>query len=85
MFFEDLAFLTDETFGKRSPLDSVLKIESLMRACRSNAESMEFCMTTMADLCLNRLLQPAELQPSMMSGKGSQKGTLGEHRLSLNM
>jgi len=72
-----LAFLTDETFGKRSPLDSVLKIEGVMRACRSNAESMQWCMLQMADLCLNRQLAPAELQPTYLFGAKGGKGNFG--------
>jgi hypothetical protein len=75
-----LAFLTDETFGKRSPLDSVLKIEGVMRACRSNAESMQWCMLQMADLCLNRQLVPAEMQPNMpnyLFGVKGGKGNFG--------
>jgi hypothetical protein len=59
-----LAFLTDETFGKRSPLDSVLKIEGVMRACRSNAESMQW-------------MAPAELQPTYLFGAKGGKGNFG--------
>ena len=75
---QNLAFLTDETFGKKSPLDSVLKIEGMMRACRSNSESMQWCMLQMADLCLNRCLAPAEMQPNYLFGtKGGGKGNFG--------
>jgi hypothetical protein len=70
-------FLTDETFGKRSTLDSVLKIEGVMRACRSNAESMQWCMLQMADLCLNRQMAPAELQPTYLFGAKGGKGNFG--------
>ena len=75
---QDLAFLTDETFGKRSPIDSVIKLEGMMRACKSQTDLMEWCLMTMSDLCLNREVRPAEMQPSWLFGqKGSQKGHLG--------
>lgn len=75
--------MTDETFGKRSPLDSVLKIEGVMRACRSNAESMQWCMLQMADLCLNRQVAPAEMQPAYLFGGKGGKGNLGDFTFSL--
>ena len=76
VFGKELAFLTDETFGKASPLDSVLKIEGIMRACRSSTEQLEWILIQMSDLCLNRQIQPAEMQPFYLFGKGQQKGTL---------
>lgn len=48
-----------------------------MRQCKSSHEAMEWCMTQMSDMCLNRLIAPAEMQPNYLFGKASQKGTLG--------
>ena len=48
-----------------------------MRACRSNVESMEWCMFHMADACLNRLIAPAEMQPNYLFGQKGGKGNLG--------
>ena len=70
---EDITFLIDETFGKRSPLDSVLKMENLMRACKSHHQSLEHVL----DLCLNRVVVPSEMQHLYLFGKGSTKGNLG--------
>ena len=74
---EEIAFLIDEVFGKRSPLDSVLKIENVMRSCKSNHDSLVWVLIQMADWCLNRVVQPAEMVPFYLFGKGSQKGKLG--------
>ena len=71
---EELAFLADETFGKRGPLDSVLKLEMLMRACKSSTGSIEFALLCMCDSCLNRTVVPSEMTPNWLFGKGSQKG-----------
>lgn len=71
---EELAFLADETFGKRGPLDSVLKLEMLMRACKSSTWSIEFALLCMCDSCLNRTVVPSEMTPNWLFGKGSQKG-----------
>ena len=73
---EEIAFLIDETFGKVSPLDSVLKMENVMRCCRSSVESQLFVLSCMADLCLNRIMVPQEMTPNFLFGKGTAKGTL---------
>ena len=71
-----LAFLADEVFGKRGPLDSVLKMESLMRSCKSNTDSLEWTLLMMCDYSLNRFVHPSEMQMRYLFGKGTQKGTL---------
>ena len=38
MVLEEIAFLVDEVFGTRSPLNSVLQIENIMRSCRSTEQ-----------------------------------------------
>ena len=68
--------MADETFGKRGPLDSVLKMESLMRACKSNTSSLEWTLLMMCDYSLNRLVVPSEMQMQYLFGKGTQKGNL---------
>ena len=77
VILEEIAFLIDEVFGKRSPLDSVLKIENIMRSCKSNHDSLAWVLVQMADWCLNRVVQPAEMVPFYLFGKGSSKGKLG--------
>ena len=71
--------MMDEVFGKRSPLDSVLKMENMMRCCKSNHDSMHWCMQTMADQVLNRMIKPQEMQPNFLFGAKGQKGNLGCH------
>lgn len=67
----------DEVFGKLSPLDSVLKLEQIMRTCRSNSDQIEWILIQIGDLCLNRKVAPGEFQPSFLfGGKGQQKGKL---------
>ena len=77
VILEEIAFLIDEVFGKRSPLDSVLKIENIMRSCKSNHDSLAWVLVQMADWCLNRVVKPAEMVPFYLFGKGSSKGKLG--------
>eukprot|EP00435_Cladocopium_sp_Y103_P016837 s1739_g4.t1 len=68
--FLQITFLIDECFGKRSPLDSVLKMENLMRTCRSVSNALEHVLFQMADWCLNRLVNPSEMQHMFLFGKG---------------
>lgn len=74
---QEIAFLMDETFGKRSPIDSVVKLESVMRSCRSSCETQKWVLLTMADLCLNRVVSPKEMTLEALFGKSGQKGNLG--------
>lgn len=76
MTCQDLAFLIDETFGKMSPLDSMLKMEGIMRTCKSNTLSQQWVMITMADLCLNRVMVPQELTPNSSLVSQTKKGSL---------
>lgn len=78
IFSQEIAFLIDECFGKRSPLDSVLKMENLLRSCKSVSNALEHVLLQMADFCLNRQVNPAEMQHMyLFGGKGSTKGKLG--------
>jgi hypothetical protein len=52
-------------------------MENLMRACKSVSSSLEHVLLQMADLCLNRQVNPAEMQHMYLFGKGSTKGKLG--------
>lgn len=71
--------MMDDTFGKRSPIDSVIKLEGMMRCCKSQTDQIHWCLMTMSDLVLNREVRPAEMQPSYLFGaKGPQKGSLGQ-------
>lgn len=74
---QEIAFLMDETFGKCSPIDSVVKLESVMRSCRSSCETQKWVLLTMADLCLNRVVNPKEMTLEALFGKSGQKGNLG--------
>lgn len=75
---QDLAFLMDETFGKRSPIDSVIKLEGMMRCCKSQTDLIHWCLMSMSDLVLNREIRPAEMQANFLFGaKGAQKGSPG--------
>ena len=78
IFSQEITFLIDECFGKRSPLDSVLKMENLLRSCKSGSNALEHVLLQMADFCLNRQVNPAEMQHMyLFGGKGSTKGKLG--------
>ncbi|CAJ1442930.1 unnamed protein product, partial [Effrenium voratum] len=43
---QEMAFLADELFGKRTPIDSVAKLEDLIKIARSDVESISWLFTS---------------------------------------
>ncbi|CAJ1449896.1 unnamed protein product, partial [Effrenium voratum] len=72
---QEMAFLADELFGKRTPIDSVAKLEDLIKIARSDVESISWLFTSLCDYVLNGVCKVAEMNSSALSGgKSNPKG-----------
>ena len=77
-----LLIAADETFGKRNPLDSLYKLQSLVQCAQSQTEGIKWALETMCDLLLNGKIQSPSLTLEVLGGKRGSKGRLGAHRTS---
>jgi len=76
---QDVIFLSEEYYGKKSPLDLIGKLECLVRACRHNVDTIIFTLLTMMDHVLNGLQKSVELNLTMLAGKRAEpKGLLSK-------
>ena len=74
-----MAFLADELFGKRTPIDSVAKLEDLIKIARSDVDSISWLFTSLCDYVLNGVCKVAEMNSSALSGgKSNPKGLPGK-------
>lgn len=72
----ELLLAADEWFGKKSPLDSLYKLEAASQIVK--AQHMEWVLEVCFDAVTNRVLKASEISITVLSGKNKgQKGTLG--------
>lgn len=64
----------EETFGKRSPFDSIYKLESIIRKSKHCIDRIMWCLSYIIDSCLNQHVRPGEYTLANLSGKGKKDG-----------
>ena len=71
---------SDECFGgKKSPMNSLYKLEGLMQASKGNPEDMRAILMLLMDTALNGVIRPSEMSLQCLTGRNtsSGKGWLG--------
>ncbi|CAE7218980.1 unnamed protein product, partial [Symbiodinium sp. CCMP2456] len=71
---KELLIAGDETFGKKSPLDYLYKLQSFVQCSHNDADKIEWCLLAMFDLLLNNKVKPGELTQDNLAGKKGGKG-----------
>ncbi len=71
----------EEFYGKKSPLDSLYKLQALHQVCKTLAHA-EWCLNYCFDGVLNRALRPSEVSITTLTG---QKTALGKGPLDPNI
>ncbi|CAK0793873.1 unnamed protein product [Prorocentrum cordatum] len=68
---------SEKHFNKKSPFDSIYKLEAIMSKCKNNGAVMSFVINHITDTVLNGLTSPGEYAHRTMVGKGNNnKGTI---------
>ena len=68
---------SEEQFNRKSPFDSITKLEAIMSKCKKNPHSMQFVIRHITDTIVNGLSTAGEYALRTMTGKGqNNKGTL---------
>ena len=66
----------EEVFGKKTPWDSVLKLQDLMKKAQRDPDTIDWILTCVNDLVMNKLVGKDELTGPAMTGKSKGgKGT----------
>ena len=72
----ELLLAADEWFGKKSPLDSLYKLEAVSQVVKP--QNLEWVLGVCFDAVTNRVLKASEISITVLSGKNKgQKGQLG--------
>lgn len=64
----------EEKFGKRTPFDSIYKLESIIRKSKHCIDRIMWCLSYIVDACVNQHVRPGEYTLSNLSGKGKKEG-----------
>lgn len=70
----------DEAFGRRTPWDSIYKLEAVVNKSGKDgqkAEKMEWILAMINDAVVNKVVGPGELSISALTGKGRGNGNKG--------
>lgn len=67
----------EEAFGKKTPWDSVYKLEHLLRKTLRDVEKTNWILMCINDLVLNNVVLSTGLSIAALSGKGRGQGSKG--------
>lgn len=67
----------EEHYGKKTPFDSVYKLEHTVRKSDRDASRIMWSLIGIVDCCLNQKVLPQEITVTALTGKG--KGNKGYH------
>lgn len=60
----------EETFGKKTPWDSVHKLGDLVKKSLRETETIDWILMCVNDLVLNKILRPQDLSGHALTGRG---------------
>jgi len=74
---KQLLFMSDELFGKKTPMESVYKLLHVTQVAQSDHTMIKWLLNTMFDLVYNNVMKPAEMNGLALFPDKGAKGHLG--------
>ena len=67
--FREEVLLSEELFGKRSPIKSIYVLRDLATACKKQPPCVKWVFDALMDAALNKTFKQGELNPQALAGK----------------
>ena len=69
--FREDVLLSEELFGKRSPIKSIYVLRDLATACKKQPPCVKWVFDALMDAALNKIFKQGELNPQALAGKNT--------------